>query len=269
MVDDLDIPLTYIDNLQEPPSGGYICVDTRPSFSNNSLPDDARVVGVIDHHVTGDDIGLPFEDLRTDYGAVATVVGEYLTVTGTKISENMATAITYGIIAETQDLVRFGDEADIQIYTLMLPLANQPLLGKLRHPPVELAFFRALAGALKVSRICSNVVVCHLEELNSPDELARIADVLITLEEVNWALCTGIEEDALRLSLRSSSRDAEAENVMTALVAGRGGCGGHGMMAGGRMKLKGDDVAELRKTLTDRLLNSVGTDKEAEFEPLV
>src|ERR1043166_4510559 len=54
-------------------------VDTQPGRANNSLPDGLVPTAVIDHHPAyGDYPGVPFLDLRDQYGATSTIFTEYL-----------------------------------------------------------------------------------------------------------------------------------------------------------------------------------------------
>ncbi|HXD90795.1 MAG TPA: DHH family phosphoesterase, partial [Candidatus Binataceae bacterium] len=73
-------------------------VDVEPPFFGERLP---RADIVIDHH-PGYEVGLaPFEDIRVDYGATATIMTEYLVTAEERISERLATALLYGIRSDT------------------------------------------------------------------------------------------------------------------------------------------------------------------------
>ncbi|NTW03956.1 MAG: phosphoesterase, partial [Oscillochloris sp.] len=63
--------------------------------------------------------------------------------------------------------------------------------------------------------------------------MPEIADLLLRLEGKTWALCTGIFDDRLDLSSRTTNTRAEAGSLRHRLVAGRGKGGGHGRTAGG------------------------------------
>src|SRR5687768_3275719 len=82
-------------------------VDTQPGRANNSLPEGITPAVVIDHHPAYDEYsGVGFLDLRSDYGATSTILSEYLRDARVPIDPKVATALFYGIAAETQDLGR-------------------------------------------------------------------------------------------------------------------------------------------------------------------
>src|SRR5205807_9782186 len=68
-------------------------VDTQPGTGNNSLPADRNADVVIDHHPPRHDLGeVPWLDIRTQMGATATIVYEYLRDRRVAIGPPLATA---------------------------------------------------------------------------------------------------------------------------------------------------------------------------------
>ena len=100
-------------------------VDTQPGRPNNSLPDGVGPTAVIDHHPAyGTYPGVPFLDLREQYGATSTIVTEYVRESKLTPEPKIATALFYGITAETQDLGRESTAADIEAAHFLYPYAN-------------------------------------------------------------------------------------------------------------------------------------------------
>src|SRR5256712_11709775 len=90
-------------------------VDTQPGRPNNSLPEGLVPTAVIDHHPAYDEYpGVPFLDLRDQYGATSTILTEYLRESKLTIEPKIGTALFYGIAAETQDLGREAQAADTE-----------------------------------------------------------------------------------------------------------------------------------------------------------
>ena len=72
------------------------------------------------------------------------------------------------------------------------------------------------------------------------------------------------------LSLRSSDPDANAERLMAELLRDRGSGGGHGMVAGGQIELEeGDDAADIREEISERVLQALGHEGQEALEPLL
>lgn len=270
MLELLGIPINHFGGIDIRESDRFVCVDTQPGFSNHSLPDDAHVVAVIDHHPEDVVIDVEHLDVRSDVGSAVTIAVDYFCAQGLDLTSQLATAITYAIISETEDLGRDVSYRDLCVYMWALQKTDHLLIGKLRHPRVGRPFFRTLAAGLKAARAGEDVVVCHLLGINAPDELPRLADILNPLSGNTWVFCTGEQSGGIILTLRSSDTEANAEQVMSYILNDRGGGGGHGMVAGGSIELSDiDDVSELREDLTERFLEAVGHDVDHPLEPLI
>ncbi|MFO8008625.1 MAG: DHHA1 domain-containing protein [Candidatus Brocadiia bacterium] len=270
MVRALEIPLWSVDNIKIRPEDAVVMVDTQPGFGNNSAPGDCDVVAVIDHHPPLDELDVPFVDVREGYGAVTTILTEYLVGAGVSVPSDLATAICYGISSETQDLGREASEADIAAFLEVFPASDQPLLGRLHHPTRPVAFFGDLGRALHAAQVAGDVLVCHMQGASSADAVAEMADMLISVEGVHWALCSAPYGERLVLSLRSARRDARAGELLREVVGEPGLAGGHGMIAGGAIPLEAEgDADPLRRELTESLLETLGRDPEQDMNPLV
>ncbi|MBS3761955.1 MAG: DHH family phosphoesterase [Planctomycetes bacterium] len=262
MVDLLDVSLTHIKGNKIDPKDHFVCVDTQPSFSNNSLPDNAKVVGVFDHHPAATD-NVPFMDIREEYGALVTVAFEYVEEAGLDYDSRLATAVAYGIASETEDLGREVSQRDLEAYIKVLPKVNHVLMGRLHHPRVERQFFSTLAAALGTAQIYEDLAICHLARLNADDELARVADILNSMAGTRWVFCTGEQEDVLLLCLRTTDTDANAGDLLNEMVGDYGGAGGHDMVAGGNIPLDQDsDPDQLREFLESTFLRKLGVSSE-------
>lgn len=270
MPDLLGITMFHVESIDVMPGDRFVCVDTQPVFTNNSLPEGAEVAAVIDHHPREEGFVASYVDVRPEMGSVSTIGMEYLRALGLEITRPVATAVAYAIISETEDLGRAVSPADLRTYMRVLQKADHLVIGQLRHPRVERRFFRTLTAALKAAQVCEDVVISHLADINAPDELARVADILNPLADTRWVLCTGLQNNTMIVTLRSSDTQANAERLMVDLLAGRGGGGGHGMVAGGQFELKEDEEPrQVRRKLTRRFLQGCGYSGDEDREPLL
>ncbi len=270
MVRALDVPLWTVESIRFQPEDAVIVIDTQPGFANNSLPESVTPVAVIDHHSGSRLRGIPLIDVRPHYGAVASIMTEYLVSAGVRIPGMLATAICYAIGSETQDLGREAAPPDIAAFLEVFPLCDQPLLGSLRHPRHSMSFMAEMDHALRTTAVVDNIAVCHLSFMPAPDTAAEIADMLLAIEGVDWVLCTGIYEDRLIVSLRTSERDARAGELLRRIVGEKNRAGGHGMMAGGSLALEdGADPDPIQERLTGRFLEELGHKPGAALTPLM
>lgn len=234
MVRQLRLPLSHLRHLNWRNYRHIALVDTQPRTGNNQLPADRQADVVIDHHpIRKSTLGVAFHDIRPDYGATATIVGEYLLAAGLRIDEATATALVYAIRSETLDFRRESPGPDKAIYDTLIPSADKTRLARIQYPRLPLSYFRNLHQALENLESVDSLVVCYLGEVEQPDIIPEIADLLLRLQGKTWSMCSGTFGDRVFLSIRTTNPRADAGTLMRRLLSRRGKGGGHGMTAGG------------------------------------
>lgn len=241
-------------------------VDTQPGAGNNGLADDRIPDIVIDHHpmrtVTRK---AEFYDVRRRYGSTSTMLYEYLQFVGIEPPVPLATALLYGLRSDTADLGREAVQADIEAYLDLYPVSNKRMLGRIAMARVPRAYFQSMATGLKQAQSSGNCVFTVLGAVDNPDIVAEIADLLLRDEQTDWAMCIGAYGGQLLISLRTSEISADAGKLMQRLVSRKGTGGGHRVMAGGQINIKGcepEQVQELAKTVVARYIRAVGDGRE-------
>lgn len=233
-------------------------VDTQPGRINNSLPAGRLPTVVIDHHPAYEAYGdVPFIDLRDEYGATSTILTEYVRESHLDVDNKIATALFYGISAETQDLGREATPADIAAAQFLYPYTNKRRLAKIENARVPRVYFQAFRDAIERAMIYDGLVVSILPSVEYPDMVAEVADFLLRLDEVEWACAIGTYERSIHVSLRTTERDANAGDLLQS-VLGSTAAGGHDMIAGGRVRLEnGASAEDTARGIRDRLLASL------------
>ena len=266
MVGSLHIRMSHVRNLSWKKYRHFALVDTQPRSGNNQLP--PRIVPdlVIDHHPlrahtqTG-----PFYDIRPRYGATATILAEYLLASGVRSTHAVATALIYAIRSETQDFAREYTGPDKTIYDHFFPQANHRILARIQSPRLPPTYFSNLHEALENLVGVDSLILSHLGDVEQPDIVPEIADLLLRFQGKTWSMCTGFFGDRLYLSIRTTNPRADAGSVMQRLLARRGKGGGHGMMAGGWVdasKVAKADRGRLQKQLSLRLAKELRKNPE-------
>ena len=240
-------------------------VDTQPGRSNNSLPEGVVPTVVIDHHPAYAAYpGVAFLDLREHYGATSTIMTEYLRESKLDVEPKIATALFYGIAAETQDLGREATAADIEASHFLYPYANKRRLAKIENARVPREYFRVFREAIDHAALYDHkVVVSLLGDVQYPDMVAEVADFLLRLDGAEWSAAIGAYNSCLYCSIRTTDRDTNAGDLLQG-VLGAKSAGGHDQIAGGRIPL-GPDPAERVKKACDvrhRFLSALGVDPE-------
>ncbi len=264
MVRELEIetvPLGTID----PHEFAVVClVDAQPATGNVSLSPGCRVDVVIDHHPLRDlTRASRWFDVRPEYGASATILYEYLLAQEVRIATKLATILFYAIISETQNLGREWSPADRDAYRSLLLLSNNRILYRITHPTLPLGYFAKFNAAMKSARIFGDVLVFNLDEVDQPEIIAEMADILLRAEEVKLVLGMGVFDGEGILSLRTRDPAVNAGSLIQAVTTGFGTAGGHGQVAGGQLpNIPRDAVGRglLVAELITRLLAVLGRD---------
>ncbi len=235
-----------------------ICmVDTQPEQGNHSLPARHFPDVVIDHHPERPDSHLaPIADVGGPIGATSTVVAEYFRASGLKVPTQVATALFYGIKADTRDLGRQTTQQDVDAYLWLFPIIDKDALAEIEHPKLPEEYFRLYHTAIEKAQLFGDAVVCDLGEIYAPDMVAEVAERFSFLAEVKWSLAFGEYEDSVFFSLRTTDRRMNAGRLIRDVIEAKGGsAGGHGTMAGARISVKGLSAAA-RKRLGEEVVRA-------------
>jgi nanoRNase/pAp phosphatase (c-di-AMP/oligoRNAs hydrolase) len=233
----------------------FALVDTQPGAGNNALPPGTRPLLVLDHHPLREPAAeARFADVRPDIGASSTMLAEYLQAARLEPPAPLATALFYGIQTDTQNLTRGATPADVAAYTYLQPRIDMEGLVEIERAQVPAEYFKGLVGALRAARVYNNVVIAYVGPMARPDLAAEMADLLLRLKGVSWAVCMGSYKDVIVLAVRTLNRNGHAERLVSRVVGDRGTAGGHGRMAGGHVRLDGADPRIVARQLVKRTL---------------
>jgi nanoRNase/pAp phosphatase (c-di-AMP/oligoRNAs hydrolase) len=250
----------------------FAMVDTQPGTGNNSLPETFETDIVIDHHscrrLTRQS---RFTDIRSRYGATASILFEYLEAAQIKPEVPLATALLYAIRSDTQDLGRDAGQADIRALTSLYAYANTKMLSNIQRGKVQRAYYQMLANAMKNAEVVDNAIVCYLGVIENPDMIAEVADLLLRDDLTNWVMVCGVSAEKFMISLRTSQDQLSAERVVHQLVARKGTGGGHPSYAGGQIAVEEGNKSSAEaifRRVRSRFVKSVTT-KPDESQPLI
>lgn len=261
MVKVLRIQLSHVRHLNWRHYRHFALVDTQPGTGNNQLPSDIVPDVVFDHHpVRRATRKARFVDIRTDYGATATILAEYQQASALAFSKQEATALVYAIRSETQDFGREFAPPDRETFDTLLDRADYRALARIQTPRLPAGYFRTLHHALEHVEEVGTLVVSHLGDIEQPDIVPEVADLLLRLQGKTWSLTTGVFGTRLYLSIRTTNARADAGRLMRRLLGRMGKGGGHGMMAGGYIdleKAKNGDAEAIRKRVVQRLARAL------------
>jgi len=262
MIRVLHLPVTPVSRVDFEEYDLFALVDTQPTVGNHSLPPRFAADIVIDHHPPRPEgPPVPFADLGRETGATCSILVEYVRAARVPLSPEVATALFYGIKADTRDLGRQTFQVDIDGYLWLFPQIDKVALSQIEHPVLPPEYFKLYNHAIERARVHENAVEVHLGEVYSPDMVAEVAERMLSLEGMKWSLAYGRFKDQLFLSIRTNDRRMNAGRLIRQICEDLGGSsGGHGSMAGARVPLVGTRAqrARVERSLVRRFLTEFG-----------
>ena len=234
MVERLKIPIERLHTLSVKDYSKKILVDSQPNhlacFEKMSFN------AVIDHHPVTTGWDADFIDIRPEYGAVSSMMVEYLRAAGIKPSVALATALFYGVKVDTQNFQKQNMQAaDGTSFRYLFNIANLNLVRKFELTTLrrsELRYFRIALNEVKASKRRAYV---HIGKVSTPDILVIIADFFNRVDAFDWVIVSGIHGDKLVVIFRCDGYRKNAGKLAKTSFGEYGPAGGHKEAAPCRM----------------------------------
>ena len=257
-----DLRPVQLDDVDLKAFDAVILLDVQPQFKSSPLPENVIPTAVIDHHRTrGRRAKFDFVDVRTDVGATSSIIFSYYMELEVDIGADLAAMLLFAIETDLAGAAGQPGELDNMALSSLTLLADTRKLYKMRYVDLPQTMYVSMARGLANAIYYDNVMISHLETIDSMEAPAVLADFLLRFEKVEWVLVSGVSGDSLVMSLRTSSAKGSAADVMRRLVRKIGEGGGHRTKAGGGILLTEGTAAEIeriRGVLKKRLLRALG-----------
>lgn len=252
---------THIDTWED--SSEFTCVvyiDCQPGSRNLHPVGKNLPMLVIDHHypITEQSKHALYIDIRPDVGSTVTMIYQYLDAAEVAIDSVLATAMFFGLRADTNGLSRGSTIHDGIAYVKLLERYNQQLLLQIESAGLAQEYYQAFSQGMQNARIYGKAIIAHLGNMHRPDLTAELADLLFRYESVHAALCSGVYEQGLHFSIRTGLLDQDAGLLVQNVIFPPGKAGGHGMVAGGQIPTEESQIMIMVSKLESRFLESVG-----------
>jgi len=195
-------------------------------------------VAVLDHHEYQGGKGYLFEDVRPAVGACSTIVAEYFFDNGVEPPQNLATALLFGIMKDTDGLTRGVSSLDIEMFYRLYPHADVSLIRQLNGSQLTCADLERYAEAFRSVEVYGTI---GFMSLDSPDDslLGAASDIVLSLESVGIVVAWSRRAKGVKFSVRSEIPAVKANDLVRFLLEGVGFGGGHDHMAGGFLPAEG------------------------------
>lgn len=257
MVDRLKIPLERMHTLPVKDYSKYILVDSQPT--HHTCFEKIEFDVVIDHHPVTKGWDAQFIDIRPEYGAVSSMMVEYLRAANIKPSVALATALFYGIKVDTQNFQKKNMQVGDGIsFRYLFNIANLNLVRKFELTELrrsELKYFRIALNEVKSRKGRAYV---HLGKVGTPDILVIIADFFNHVDKFDWVIVSGIFGEKLVVIFRCDGYRKNAGKLAQKTFGEYGPAGGHREAARAEVPLKNLPLRENQEFTTNTLIR-IGT----------
>ncbi|SNR53530.1 DHH family phosphoesterase [Halorubrum vacuolatum] len=278
----LDLELEQIDHVTDLAAGFVVLVDhNEPRGFEGS--DGVLPAAIVDHH-PGDGTAETFTDVRTDYGATASIIAEYFkendaipvppdkhaseTDGALALPTDAATGLLYGILSDTKNLTVGASDSDFAAAGYVYPGVDQDRLDRIANPAVDAEVLEVKARAIAGRQVEGSFAVADVGGVNNVDAIPQAADELIQLEGISAVVVLGERNGTIHLSGRSRDDRVHMGNALAAVLddVPNGGGGGHARMGGGTIESRTDPTGEQeveqidRNALCDELFRAMAGD---------
>jgi nanoRNase/pAp phosphatase (c-di-AMP/oligoRNAs hydrolase) len=158
---------------------------------------------IIDHYEHEHDHDVAFADIRPNVSATSTVLTKYIQELDLTLEENVATALLYGIRAETLDFKRDTTPADLTAAAYLYPFADHDTLEQVESPSMSPETLDVLAEAIRNRQVQGSHLVSNAGFIRDRDALSQAAQHLLNLEGITTTAVFAIADDTIYLAARS------------------------------------------------------------------
>ncbi|MFB6122451.1 MAG: DHH family phosphoesterase [Haloferacaceae archaeon] len=198
---------------------------------------DREVDIYLDHYDTEAEVDATFVDVRPNVSSTSTILTKYIQEFDLSVSEAVATALLYGIRAETLDFRRDTTPADLTAAAYLYPFANHDTLEQVESPNMSPETLDVLAEAITNREVQGSHLVSNAGFINSRDALSQAAQQLLNLEGITTTAVFGIIEDTIYLAARSKDIRMNIGNVLQDAFGEMGEAAGHSTQASAEIPL--------------------------------
>jgi nanoRNase/pAp phosphatase (c-di-AMP/oligoRNAs hydrolase) len=169
---------------------------------------------LIDHNDPDADYEAAFADVRSNVSSTSTILTKYVQEFDLGLDDTVATALLYGIRAETLDFKRDTTPADLTAASYLYPFADHDTLEQVESPSMSPETLDVLAEAIRNREVRGSHLVSNAGFIHDRDALSQAAQHLLNLEGVTTTAVFAIDDECITLSARSKDIRLNIRNVL-------------------------------------------------------
>ncbi len=221
--------------------------------TNDSEPE-SRVDIIIDHYEHDHEHDVAFADIRPNLSSTSTILTKYIQELDLTLSQEVATALLYGIRAETLDFKRDTTPADLTAAAYLYPFADHDTLEQVESPSMSPETLDVLAEAIRNREVEGSHLVSNAGFIRDKEALSQAAQHLLNLEGITTTAVFAISDDVIYLAARSKDIRLDIGNVLENAFSEIGESAGHSTEASAEIPLGIFTGIEISEDTRDTLL---------------
>ncbi len=232
LIKDLAIDLKHTDACKMDKNDKVVIVDGCKGNKNvTDLIGDE--VAIIDHHMFKEVEDVEFSDIRTEYGACASVIASYFGELKLNIPKDVATLFMIAIHIDTQNFLRGISKHDLDAYHRCFLIADVQYVDMISRNNLVIEDLVKYKELIENTQYHGRIAFCYFPEGCGQNLLGILADHVLTLMEIDFVILCAKNDQKINFSLRSEVLEWDASSVIQKALEGIGFGGGHAEMAGG------------------------------------
>ncbi len=201
----------------------FALVDT----AKGGEPDVDHIDVIIDHYEHDHEHDATFVDIRPNVSATSTILTKYIQELDLNLEQEVATALLYGIRAETLDFKRDTTPADLTAAAYLYPFADHDTLEQVESPSMSPETLDVLAEAIRNREVKGSHLVSNAGFIRDRDALAQAAQHLLNLEGITTTAVFALADDTIYLAARSKDIRMNIGKVLDDAFGEMGDTAGH------------------------------------------
>lgn len=215
----------------------------------------------IDHHPKNEKYRYRFSDIRPQVGACASIIAEYFYENNVPMDYKIATALTYGIRIDTNNLSRGISKLDLEMVSRMYDRCDYEMIHILENSTLCFEDLVAYSQAISSIEVYDNVSFADTGK-DCP-VISSVSDFMLALKEVAFSVVYSKRDGGIKISARSERSSLDAGKIVEKALEGIGNGGGHAAMAGGFIPFHGSEQEKviLLDEIKERFVNVISAQK--------
>ena len=236
MIKRLEIPAFSLSEEEAGQADIIALVDSQPHFFTDFILPRCDIV--IDHHPLQDVISAGFADVRPNYLSTSSILTEYLRTAGKRLTKDLASALFYGIKTDTRHFIGDMSRGDVEAVKWLRSKADLDIVQQIEFSQFSREGLDYFSIALVRRHFLKGVMFSHLGPVPFFDVCVQVADFFIRVENVSWALVSGVVGNTLVVIFRNDGVKKDAGYLARTAFGHIGSAGGHESM--GRAEIRQD-----------------------------